>query len=123
MRKDFGERVDYGSNWETFVTFIPLLAVVFGGMGLLIGGLWVIGEVIDPQADRDQRYDLRVSKQNEIIQVIDNGKLTCEYVGDLRMEYAGISGFTPIEDNYIEKKLMTYWNVNSCGVEWNWYND
>lgn len=109
--------------WEMNGGIIWIFAIVFGFTGACVGGVLIFNELTGNGIEA-QEEEMRIYRQEKlaITNMINDGKLTCGYIGDLRMKYAG-EGITVLDSNFIQKKLMTYWNVNSCGVEWNWYND
>lgn len=54
---------------------------------------------------------------------ISTGNLSCEYIEELLEHDSRVGDRYSVTDiSSLEKGLRLYWNANSCGFEWNWYD-
>jgi hypothetical protein len=91
------------------------------GVGIVFGTMFFVDNFIFTETT-NERFEKTQIEEKAIKQVIADGKLTCEYIGELRLKYAGDGFINALDDSYIKGKVMTFWNVKSCGDEWNWYD-
>jgi len=99
---------------------VPIIIIA----GMIVGVYYLVDYTTGGEEGKEKRhteYLVLIEEKEKIKNMIDTG-LTCQYVAELRMKYAGEVGFDPLDDNYIEKKLRMFWNISSCGEEWNWWD-
>ena len=109
---------------EFLFLIIGVPVLVLGGG--IIGLDYLIGEVVlggeEGSEKRMDRNELRRAEIAEIKKEINDGNLSCEYVGELRIKYAGDGFINALDDNWVNSKVRAYWNVSNCGAEWNWWD-
>jgi hypothetical protein len=121
-RYKYGQNDKKYSTWEEykFILFIVGVPVLIG-VGIVFGTMFFVDNFIFTETT-NERFEKTQIEEKAIKQVIADGKLTCEYIGELRLKYAGDGFINALDDSYIKGKVMTFWNVKSCGDEWNWYD-
>jgi len=111
------------STIEKIYDIIPF--IILGLLIASVGVIWilVINPYLDSLGDKSHlRYEKNEAEEQVIKSDIEKEMVTCEYVSDLRMKYAGDSFINALDDSLIKSKLMTYWNTHNCGVEWEWWD-
>ena len=103
-----------------------IAVALFGVLGLLnINGVFDSPEVKEEKRLAAIESNLEWKEYRafkaEISQNIKDGNLSCEYITEL-LEYDSRAGYMSVTSGSLEKGLRLYWNANSCGFEWNWYD-
>jgi len=98
------------------------------GIHITIIFLFVVGAILFAQwMTEAQERNALINKpfneyNNEIKADIKSGKITCDFIKKLIVEKETFSGRHPLEYSDTKTMVRAYWNANSCGFEWNWWD-